>query len=118
MPYHFPTLPLPLIKHKSMLKKRKLAPNLGLNVDGNCQVQGLPQEVLNAIVEEQSHWRAKWFQQIPVNKAHYANAPLALQCNPTYCPIRLCRSRELHSIWAYLHRDLLNYPFINSPLPR
>ena len=100
IPYHLPTLPLPLLRHQSVLCQRTLTPNLTISDAGTIQVAGLPQDVLDAIIADQPTWRAKWFRQRPGNKELYNLAPLELQCDPIYCPIRRRRTWESHQRWA------------------
>ena len=94
LPYHLPTLPLPLIQHQSILKQRELAPKLSILDNGKVLIEGLSQEVLDTIVEKQPTWQAKWFWQRPIDKVLYNLAPVALQCDPIYCPIRCRKSWE------------------------
>ena len=117
IPYHLPTLPLPLLCHQSVLQQRELASELNILDCGKVQIEGLTQEVLDAIVEKQPTWRAKWFRQRPADKVLYNLAPIALQYDPIYCPIRRKRSWESYQMWSGDNVYLLNYPLLPSPPP-
>ena len=56
MPYHLPTLLFPLLKHQVNVKKKELAPNLKFDNDGNCLVNNLLQEFLDAIIKDELGW--------------------------------------------------------------
>ena len=51
IPYHLPTLPLPLLQHHTILQQHELAFELNILDCGKVQIEGLSPKVLNAIVE-------------------------------------------------------------------
>ena len=118
LPYHLPTLTLSLLQHQSILQQRDLAPELTILDNGTVELEGLPQEVLDAMVEKQPTWQAKWFQQRLAGKVLYNLAPVALQYDPVYCPIRQRRSWESYQRWSGNNIYLLNYPLLPGPPPK
>ena len=63
MSYHWPTLPLLILKHQVNLHKKELAPNLKFDMEWNPMVNNLQQEIVNSIVADQPQWWAWWIRQ-------------------------------------------------------
>ncbi|MCO5574758.1 hypothetical protein L7F22_028548 [Adiantum nelumboides] len=110
-------LPVPLMRHKAILWKKKMRLALPRNEQGGYEGVSLTAEQAQALIEDHPKWRKKWLQDRPNDFTQFHNTSQALQIDPTYCPVPRRRTWQEFQRWKGRNKSLRNYPILTVQNP-
>ncbi|MCO5578228.1 hypothetical protein L7F22_032066 [Adiantum nelumboides] len=110
-------LPLPLMRHETILWKEKMRPAVQRNEDGGYGGITLTTEEAKTLIEDHPRWRRKWLNERPRDLTNFHNTPQSLQIDPTYSPVPRRQTWAEFQKWRGKNKALLNYPVLSAQEP-